>query len=58
MILPILEALTRGRDEAALQKHISTDITSRFFVDARNKLAKWSDRITYTKLDISHDHLT
>ena len=58
MILPILEALTRGRDEAALQKHISTDITSRFFVDARNKLAKWSDRITYTKLDISHDPLT
>jgi NADPH:quinone reductase-like Zn-dependent oxidoreductase/malonyl CoA-acyl carrier protein transacylase len=56
--LPILEALTRGRDEAALLNYTFTDISSGFFENARNKLAKWSDRITYKKLDVSQDPLT
>ncbi|THW23325.1 putative polyketide synthase [Aureobasidium pullulans] len=55
--LPILEALTRGRDEAALLSYTFTDISSGFFENARVKLAKWSDRITYKKLDIGQDPL-
>ncbi|KAI5247676.1 putative polyketide synthase [Aureobasidium subglaciale] len=56
--LPILEALTRGRDEAALLNYTFTDISSGFFENSRKKLAQWSDRITYKKLDISQDPLT
>ncbi|KAI5265072.1 putative polyketide synthase [Aureobasidium subglaciale] len=56
--LPILEALTRGRNEAALPNYTFTDISSGFFENSRKKLAQWSDRITYKKLDISQDPLT
>ncbi|KAF2136192.1 uncharacterized protein K452DRAFT_302958 [Aplosporella prunicola CBS 121167] len=53
--LPVLEALSRGRDEPAFLNYTFTDISSGFFENARAKLAKWSQRITYKKLDISQD---
>ncbi|XXH02126.1 polyketide synthase [Hypoxylon texense] len=52
---PVLEELTRGREELPLSNYTFTDISSGFFENARVKLAKWSNRITYQKLDISVD---
>ena len=53
--LPVLEALSRGREEAAVLNYTFTDISSGFFENARTKLARWSQRITYKKLDITQD---
>ncbi|KAK0736272.1 hypothetical protein B0T21DRAFT_288533 [Apiosordaria backusii] len=56
--LPILQELSKDREEGAFLSYTFTDISSGFFENARNgKLKKWSDlnRITYEKLDISRD---
>ena len=53
--LPVLEALSRGREEAAVLNYTFTDISSGFFENARTKLARWSHCITYKKLDITQD---
>ncbi|KAI1133192.1 putative polyketide synthase [Nemania abortiva] len=57
--LPVLEAIDRAT--SGMEPHFTltfTDISAGFFDKARTKLAKWSDRITYSKLDISQDPLT
>ena len=54
--LGILEAMSRDAQEAPAFLHYTfTDISSGFFDNARTKLAKWSDRISYQKLDIGQD---
>ncbi|KAI1778713.1 putative polyketide synthase [Hypoxylon cercidicola] len=53
--LPVLEELTRDREHSTFSNFTFTDISSGFFENARVKLAKWSQRITYQKLDISMD---
>lgn len=53
--LPVLEALSRENSEGVFLNYTFTDISSGFFENARTKLAKWSQRITYKKLDISQD---
>ncbi|KAK4098855.1 putative polyketide synthase [Parathielavia hyrcaniae] len=55
--LPVLEALARGKDEAAILNYTFTDISSGFFENAKYKLSdpKFANRITYKKLDISQD---
>ena len=53
--LPVLEALSRGREEPAVLNYTFTDISSGFFENARAKLARWSQYITYKKLDITQD---
>ncbi|KAI1128026.1 putative polyketide synthase [Nemania abortiva] len=53
--LPVLEALSRDRKEPAFKNLTFTDISAGFFVNARTKLAQWSQRITFKKLDISQD---
>ena len=53
--LPILEALSRHKEEGTFLNYTFTDISSGFFENARSKLAKWSRRITYKKLDIARD---
>ncbi|QUC17465.1 uncharacterized protein UV8b_01706 [Ustilaginoidea virens] len=55
--LPVLEALSRTIKQGAFLNYTFTDISSGFFENARNKLARWSPRITYKKLDISQDPL-
>lgn len=52
---PVLEELTRDREDSRFSNFTFTDISSGFFENARVKLAKWSNRITYQKLDISVD---
>ncbi|KAG6325504.1 Type I Iterative PKS [Claviceps purpurea] len=56
--LPVLEALSRTTKQGAFLEYTFTDISSGFFENARSKLARWSQRITYKKLDISKDPLT
>ncbi|KAL9617355.1 MAG: hypothetical protein Q9160_007843 [Pyrenula sp. 1 TL-2023] len=53
--LPVLSSLSRGREEPAFLGYTFTDISSGFFENARIKLASWSQRIKYKKLDISQD---
>ncbi|KAI1736699.1 putative polyketide synthase [Xylaria scruposa] len=53
--LPILEALSRDGKEPLFLNFTFTDISTGFFENARNKLARWSQRITFQKLDISQD---
>ncbi|KAK9782147.1 putative Polyketide synthase [Seiridium cardinale] len=53
--LPVLEALSRDRDEPGFLNYTFTDISSGFFENARNKLSKWSKRMTYKKLDITQN---
>ncbi|KAH5755460.1 hypothetical protein HBI88_210740 [Parastagonospora nodorum] len=53
--LPVIEGLSRGRDELAVLDYTFTDISSGFFEMARKKLSDWSQRITYKKLDITQD---
>ncbi|KAG6037813.1 putative secondary metabolism biosynthetic enzyme [Claviceps sp. Clav32 group G5] len=55
--LPVLEALSRTTKQGAFLEYNFTDISSGFFENARRKLARWSQRITYKKLDISKDPL-
>ncbi|KAI0406425.1 polyketide synthase [Xylaria palmicola] len=56
--LPVLEAVQRGVEGAeAGFSYTFTDISAGFFDKAREKLAAYSDRITYKKLDISQDPL-
>ncbi|KAG8415739.1 polyketide synthase [Metarhizium acridum] len=55
--LPVLEALSRRTKQGAFLEYTFTDISSGFFENARAKLAKWAQRITYKKLDISQDCL-
>ncbi|KAI0456999.1 putative polyketide synthase [Xylaria acuta] len=53
--LPVLEALSRDGGEPSIMNFTFTDISTGFFENARTKLARWSQRITYQKLDISQD---
>ncbi|KAI4591597.1 Type I Iterative PKS [Pestalotiopsis sp. 9143b] len=53
--LPVLEALSRNREEPGFLQYTFTDISSGFFENARNKLSRWSQRLTYKKLDISQN---
>ncbi|RYP11169.1 hypothetical protein DL765_007856 [Monosporascus sp. GIB2] len=54
--LPVLQELSLGASESGESYHYTfTDISAGFFEDARKKLAQWSGRITYKKLDISQD---
>ncbi|KAG6281496.1 Type I Iterative PKS [Claviceps purpurea] len=55
--LHVLEALSRTTKQGAFLEYTFTDISSGFFENARRKLARWSQRITYKKLDISQDPL-
>lgn len=57
--LPVLEALARDKEEAAILNYTFTDISSGFFEGAKKKLSnpKFANRITYKKLDISQDPL-
>lgn len=53
--LPVLEALSRDREEPGFLQYTFTDISSGFFENARNKLSRWSQRLVYKKLDISQN---
>ncbi|KAK2773270.1 putative PKS/NRPS-like protein biosynthetic cluster [Emmonsiellopsis sp. PD_33] len=54
--LPVLEELSSGTgDLPAFLSYTFTDISAGFFENARVKLRKWTQRITYKKLDISQD---
>lgn len=53
--LHVLKALSRETEDGAFLNYTFTDISSGFFENARTKLADWSQRITYEKLDISRD---
>lgn len=55
--LPVIEALTRNGKEGhpSFADYTFTDISTGFFENARVKLAKWSQRISYKKLDISQN---
>ncbi|GKT65670.1 polyketide synthase [Colletotrichum tofieldiae] len=53
--LPVMEGLSRDRDEPGVLDYTFTDISSGFFEMARQKLGKWSQRITYKRLDITQD---
>ncbi|KAJ6151550.1 hypothetical protein N7470_007147 [Penicillium chermesinum] len=53
--LHVLNSLSHDRVEPSFLNYTFTDISSGFFERAREKLRKWSDRITYKKLDISQD---
>lgn len=55
----ILKQMSRTEDRSALSSfsYTFTDISSGFFSSAQEKLAQWSDRIEYQKLDISKDPL-
>ncbi len=55
--LHVLEALSQGREHKSFVNFTFTDISAGFFENARTKLAKWSQHITYQKLDISQDPL-
>ncbi|KAI0402885.1 putative polyketide synthase [Xylaria palmicola] len=53
--LPVLEALSRDGIVSPFLNFTFTDISSGFFENARTKLARWSQHITFQKLDISED---
>lgn len=54
--LPVLEQLSGDTDELPpLISYTFTDISSGFFENARTKLSKWASRLTFKKLDISHE---
>lgn len=53
--LPVLEGLSRGREEPGFLDYTFTDISTGFFENARTKLDRWTQCITYKKLDISQD---
>lgn len=53
--LPVLEALSHDGKDPSFLNFTFTDISSGFFENARTKLARWSQRITFQKLDISQD---
>ena len=53
--LPILEGLSKDRDEPGFMSYTFTDVSSGFFEGARRKLDRWGPRITYKKLDITQD---
>ncbi|KAK7756454.1 putative PKS/NRPS-like protein biosynthetic cluster [Diatrype stigma] len=60
--LPVLEALSHGNageggeeSPPAFLSYTFTDISPGFFEGARAKLAKWLQRITFQKLDVSQD---
>lgn len=53
--LHVLNALSQDREDGAFLEYTFTDISSGFFENARRKLAKWTSRIQYEKLDISKD---
>ncbi|KAG5990123.1 putative secondary metabolism biosynthetic enzyme, partial [Claviceps spartinae] len=55
--LHVLEALSRTAKQGAFLEYTFTDISSGFFENVKLKLARWSQRITYKKLDISKDPL-
>ena len=55
-IVPALRALTGGDDGIPRFAHYDfTDISSGFFEKAREKLAKWGDRISFKKFDVEND---
>ena len=57
--LPVLHELSHGDDELPrVIEYVFTDISAGFFENARQKLAKWSPRLIFKKLDISQDPLT
>lgn len=56
--LPILEGLSKDRDEPGFMSYTFTDVSSGFFEGARHKLDRWAQRITYKKLDITQDPTT
>ncbi|GAB1320914.1 Type I Iterative PKS [Madurella fahalii] len=53
--LHVLNALSQDREDGAFLEYTFTDISPGFFENARHKLAKWTSRIQYEKLDISKD---
>ncbi|KAK2800138.1 Type I Iterative PKS [Emmonsiellopsis sp. PD_5] len=54
--LPVLEELSSETGELpAFLRYTFTDISAGFFENARVKLGKWTQRITYRKLDIGQD---
>nr|R4WH05.1 RecName: Full=Highly reducing polyketide synthase ACRTS2; Short=HR-PKS ACRTS2; AltName: Full=ACR-toxin biosynthesis protein S2 [Alternaria alternata]BAN19720.1 polyketide synthase [Alternaria alternata] len=53
--LPVLEGLSRNRDEPGCLDYTFTDISSGFFEMASKKLSRWSQQITYKRLDITQD---
>ncbi|KAL2063467.1 hypothetical protein VTL71DRAFT_5272 [Oculimacula yallundae] len=55
--LPVLEGLSRNRDEPGFLSYTFTDISSGFFENARDKLSRWSDRVIYKKCDITQNPL-
>ena len=53
---PILEALSgAGTRTANFTNYDFTDISPAFFEKSREKLGRWSDVVTFKKLDIEHD---
>ncbi|KAG5930610.1 Type I Iterative PKS [Claviceps africana] len=55
--LPVLEALSRKTKQGLFLNYTFTDISPGFFENAKTKLGRWSQRITYKKLDISKSPL-
>ncbi|KAK8080385.1 polyketide synthase [Apiospora hydei] len=55
--LPVLDALTHNRKQegGVYVNYTFTDISTGFFENAREKLARWSRHITFQKLDITQD---
>ncbi|KAF4872571.1 Highly reducing polyketide synthase ACRTS2 [Colletotrichum siamense] len=51
---PVLEALS-SPEVFPFAEYVFTDISSGFFEKGREKLARWSDRMTFERLDISKD---
>ncbi|KAH7022074.1 putative polyketide synthase, partial [Ilyonectria destructans] len=53
-----MEAMSQGTEgQPAFAHYTFTDVSSGFFDESQTRLARWSDRITYGKLDISSDPL-
>ena len=53
---PVMEELSNAAEESpSFASYTFTDISPGFFENVRTKLAKWSKRIIYKKLDISQD---
>ncbi|KAL8673560.1 MAG: hypothetical protein Q9168_002014 [Polycauliona sp. 1 TL-2023] len=56
--LPILESVQRATEGLSSSCHYTfTDISAGFFDNARTKLSRWTEQLTYRKLDISQDPL-
>lgn len=54
--LPVLEELSRGAEKLHDDfSYTFTDISTGFFENARSKLARWTQNITYKRLDIDQD---